>query len=297
MTAPRAGAVLLAAVLALLVPTTAPGADGATARLRAEWVPAKPRNGDVALLIVRGQGSDAQVDGSVGDRPVRFFPHRDGHAALVGFDLDAKAGAVPWQLAVVELARPPRTLRGRVTVHARAFPVQQLTVPGRMVDLDPDTERRALAEGETMRALYATTTPERLWSGRFIRPVAGTEPGTGFGARRVINGKPRAPHGGTDYAAATGTPVMAANAGRVALVAEYFFPGRLVIVDHGLGLYTLYFHLDAAAVAEGDLVERGQVLGTVGATGRVTGPHLHFGVQVGAARVDPAMLLDLDARE
>ena len=295
MTARRARAVLLVAVLALLVP--APDADAATSRLRVEGVPAKPRNGDVALLIVRGQGSGAQVDGSVGDRTVRFFPHRDGHAALVGFDLDTKAGAVPWQLAVVDPAQPPRTLRGRVTVHARAFAVQQLTVPGHLVDLDPEVERRALAEGQTMRALYATATPERLWSGRFLRPVAGTEPGTGFGARRVINGKPRAPHGGADYAAATGTPVMAANAGRVALVAEYFFPGRLVIVDHGLGLYTLYFHLDTAAVAEGDRVERGQVLGTVGATGRVTGPHLHFGVQVGAARVDPAVLLELDPRE
>jgi len=87
--------------------------------------------------------------------------------------------------------------------------------------------------------------------------------------------------------------VVAANAGRVALVAEYFFPGRLVAVDHGLGLHTLYFHLDTVAVAEGDRVDRGQTLGTVGATGRATGPHLHFGAQLGGARIDPAALLAL----
>jgi murein DD-endopeptidase MepM/ murein hydrolase activator NlpD len=292
----RARAAAAAAVLGaltLLAPFAARAA-GRPSPLRAEWLPAKPRNGDVALLSVRGQGAAAQVEGSVGGRPLRFFPHGEGHAALVGFDLDVKPGAVAWEVAAVEAARL-RTLRGRVTVRARAFGLQRLTLPSGLVDLDPAVERRAVAEGEAMRALYATVTPERLWRGRFIRPVAGTEPGTGFGVRRLINGKPRAPHGGADYAASTGTAVLAANAGRVALVAEYFFPGRLVIVDHGLGLYTLYFHLDAVAVAQGDLVERAQVLGTVGATGRVTGPHLHFGVQVGAARVDPATLLGLDA--
>jgi murein DD-endopeptidase MepM/ murein hydrolase activator NlpD len=144
-----------------------------------------------------------------------------------------------------------------------------------------------------LRALYATVTPERLWRGAFARPVGGSEPGTGFGARRVINGQPRAPHTGTDYAAPTGTPVVATNAGRVALVADFFFPGRLVVLDHGLGVYSLYFHLDRIAVAEGDRVGRGQPIGTVGATGRATGPHLHFGVHSGGARIDPATLLGL----
>ncbi|MBI1847518.1 MAG: M23 family metallopeptidase [Candidatus Rokubacteria bacterium] len=166
-----------------------------------------------------------------------------------------------------------------------------------MVDLDPETERRAVAESERLQTLFRMTTAERLWRGRFVLPMAGKEPGTGFGARRVINGKPRSPHGGTDYPAPVGTPVVVANAGRVAAVGEHFFPGRLVIVDHGLGLYTLYFHLDQVAVAAGDRVDRGQPLGTVGATGRVTGPNLHFGVQVGPARVDPASLLSLDVRD
>jgi len=162
-----------------------------------------------------------------------------------------------------------------------------------MADPDPETERRAEAEGRQLQMLYRTISPERLWRGAFVRPVAGTEAPSGFGARRIINGKARAPHGGADYSVARGTPVVAANAGRVALVAEYFFPGRLIAVDHGLGLHTLYFHLDTVAVAEGDRVDRGQTLGTVGATGRATGPHLHFGAQLGGARIDPAALLAL----
>ena len=88
--------------------------------------------------------------------------------------------------------------------------------------------------------------------------------------------------------------MVAANTGKVALVAEFFFPGRLVILDHGLGLYTLYFHLDTTSVVEGERVEQGRTIGTVGATGRATGPHLHFGAQVGAARIDPAILLGLE---
>src|SRR5262249_12329466 len=109
--------------------------------------------------------------------------------------------------------------------------------------------------------------------------------------------KPRAPHGGADYAAPRGTPVVAANTGRVALVGDFFFPGRLVVLDHGLGVYTLYFHLDTVAVADGDTVDQGHVLGAVGETGRATGPHLHFGALVGGARVDPATLMKLEIRE
>jgi murein DD-endopeptidase MepM/ murein hydrolase activator NlpD len=162
-----------------------------------------------------------------------------------------------------------------------------------MVDLDPETERRAVAESKQLAALYRTITPERFWRGKFTTPVAASGTGTGFGARRIINGQARSPHSGSDFSAPKGTPVVAVNAGKVALVGEFFFPGRLVVLDHGLGLYTAYFHLDTVAVAEGERVERGQTLGTVGATGRATGPHLHFGAQVAGARVDPTTLLGL----
>ena len=269
----------------------------AATRLSVRWHPARPRAGDVALLHLRGARDGASVEGMVDGRPLVFFPYAGGYASLVGFDLEVKPGAKPWQLAVLERDADPLTAKGKVSVLGRDFPVQRLSLPPGMVDLDPETKQRAESEAERLQTLYRTITPDRLWRGAFARPVAGTEPGTGFGARRVINGKPRMPHGGIDYAAPTGTPVVAVNAGRVALVADFFFPGRLVAIDHGLGLYTLYFHLDSAVVSQGDMVERGQTIGTVGATGRATGPHLHFGAHVAGARIDPATLLTLRVRD
>jgi hypothetical protein len=278
--------------LAALTPTVAL-AQGSTVR----WQPVRPRVGDVAWLTVSGVPHDATVEGSVEGRPLHFFPYADGHAAVVGFDVDVKPGRQAWRLAIVEAGRSPRMITGKLTVQGRDFAVQRLTLPQGMVDLEPETERRVVGEGQRLRTLYTTVTSERFWRGRFVPPVWNGKPGTGFGARRIINGQPRAAHTGADYSAPRGTPVVAVNDGRVILVAEYFFPGRLAVLDHGLGLYTLYFHLDEIAVLEGERVTRGQTIGTVGATGRATGPHLHFGVQVGAARVDPATLLELTVRD
>jgi hypothetical protein len=289
VTARRAAPAAILLLLALLPAASAAAAD----RLAVSWHPARPHVGDVAWLYLRGASEAAVVEGSIDGRSLTFFPYAGGHAALVGWDIDLKPGTHRWRLAVLEPGLEPRRLAGKVPLAARAFSVQRLTVPPGMADLDPETERRAVAEGERLRTLYRIISPERLWRGAFVRPVAGTEPATGFGSRRIINGRPRAPHAGADFSAARGSPVVASNTGRVALVAEYFFPGRLVVLDHGLGLYTLYFHLDTVAVAEGDRVERGHTLGSVGMTGRTTGPHLHFGAQLGAARVDPAALLGL----
>jgi murein DD-endopeptidase MepM/ murein hydrolase activator NlpD len=261
------------------------------------WHPKQPYAGDLAWIHVRNVAETTAIEGSLGDRMLVFFPYAGGQAAVAGIDLEVKPGAQTWRLAVLEPGREPRRLEGRLAIQRRDYPVQRLTLPEKMVDLDPEAERRALAEGERLRSLYRTITPERLWRGRFTRPVAGTEPPTGFGARRIINGKPRSPHSGADFAAERGTAVVAANSGRVALVADFFFPGRLVALDHGLGLYTLYFHLDAIAVGDGEMVDRGQHLGTVGATGRVTGPHLHFGVQLAGSRIDPAALFSLEFRD
>jgi hypothetical protein len=261
------------------------------------WHPTRPHVGDLVRVELRGVPEASAVEGSLGDRTLVFFPYAGGHAAVTGIDLEVKPGPQTWRMAVLEGGRTPRRLSGQLVIQRRDYPVQRLTLPEKMVDLDPETERRALSEGERLRTLYRTLSPERLWRGRFTRPVAGDDPPTGFGARRIINGKPRSPHSGADYAAERGTSVVAANSGRVALVADFFFPGRLVALDHGLGLYTLYFHLDSVAVVDGEMVDRGQRLGAVGATGRATGPHLHFGVQLAGARIDPAALFALDFRD
>jgi murein DD-endopeptidase MepM/ murein hydrolase activator NlpD len=271
--------------------------SGATERAAVIWHPSKPRVGDVAWILVKDVTDTGTVEGSVDGKPLTFFPYAGGHAALFGVDLETKPGAHAWRVGVVEPGREPRSAQGTVKIVRRDFRVERLTLPKTMVDLDPETERRALAESKQLATLYRTITPERIWRGKFTTPVGTTGTGTGFGARRVINGQPRSPHSGSDYSAPLGTPVVAVNAGKVALVAEFFFPGRLVILNHGLGLYTAYFHLDTISVAEGERVERGQTLGTVGATGRATGPHLHFGAQVAGARVDPMALLGLSLRD
>src|SRR5207244_211086 len=143
-------------------------------------------------------------------RSLTFFPDAGGQAALVGIDLEAKPGVRPWRIAVVERGREPRTARGAVRFEPRRFPVEHLTLPRAVVDLDPEAERRALAEAQRLTTLLKAITAERLWRGRFTRPVAGTEPGTGFGARRIINGSPRSPHGGIDYSAPPRTCVPSA---------------------------------------------------------------------------------------
>jgi murein DD-endopeptidase MepM/ murein hydrolase activator NlpD len=286
-----AAAVLAGLLLALSLPVLAADRPAVT------WHPKRAHPGDVAWVHVRGVPDSVSLEGSLGPRSLVFFPYAGGQAAVVGVDLETKPGPQPWKVAVLAPGQPPQALGGRITIHRRDFQVQHLTLPATMVDLDPETERRAVSESERLGTLYRTITPERLWRGPFVRPVAGNEAPTGFGARRVINGKPRSAHSGTDYAAPKGTPVVAANTGRVALVGDFFFPGRLVVLDHGLGVYTLYFHLDTVTVADGDAVDRGQIVGTVGATGRATGPHLHFGALVGGARVDPVTLMKLELKE
>jgi murein DD-endopeptidase MepM/ murein hydrolase activator NlpD len=260
-------------------------------------VPAAPRQGDAVLIFVGGSKGAREVEGSLGGQHLAFFPYGAEYAALAGLDLETKPGKLPWRIGLVDSTGTPRKAAGSLTVKAGGFPVERLTLPNAMVDLDPESERRAANEAARLRVLYDTVTLERLWRGPFTQPVASHKPGGGFGSRRIINGRPRMPHSGIDYSADRGTPVVASNRGRVALLGEFFFAGRLVALDHGLGLYTLYFHLDGVAVTEGQIVERGQTVGTVGTTGRSTGPHLHFAAQLGRARINPPDLYVLPVRD
>jgi hypothetical protein len=284
----RGAALLVMAIL--LLPVSA-------AALEVRLVPPVPRQGDAVLMTVAGSPSTGTVEGRLDGRSLRFYPVAGGHAAVGGIDIEARPGRVAWDIVVRDGRGVSRRVTGRVSVRARDFPVQRLTLPAPMVDLDPETERRARAESAALRALYDTVTPERLWRGPFAAPLDGDRKGDGFGARRIINGQPRMPHGGLDFAADRGTPVRAANRGRVVLIGDFFFPGRVVAIDHGLGLYSLYMHLDRVDVEAGALVERATVIGAVGATGRATGPHLHWSVQVGPSRVDPETLLAAPLRD
>jgi hypothetical protein len=279
--ASAAGAVLTLLWLAVALPALA-----LTVRLS----PERPRPGDVVL--VRVAGGPPGLEGEWNGQPLRFFPVPDGLAALVGVDLDTRPGPLGWRLTVPAPDGGRRAAaQGTVPIQPRQFETQHLTLPSAQVDLDPATLARVKAERAAMAAVLAAGGDERLWAGPFRAPVEGGRPTGGFGLRRVINKQPRSPHTGYDWAAPRGTLVVAANAGRVALVGDHFFAGRLVVIDHGLALFTLYFHLDETGVTTGERVQGGQPIGTVGATGRATGPHLHLGVSLGGARVDPMALL------
>ena len=202
----------------------------------------------------------------------------------------------------IDLLRPPGPLsihrdraagreRATVRVGDYAYPVQRITLEDdSRVDLSPEALERVAREQRLISPLWSRRGPARFTL-PLADPLERLPQGGRFGHRRFFNDQPRSPHSGADYAAPRGEPVLAAAAGTVALAGDFFFSGNSVFVDHGDGLVTMYFHLSEMEVATGDPVARGQRIGRVGATGRATGPHLHFGVRWRGARVDPASIL------
>jgi murein DD-endopeptidase MepM/ murein hydrolase activator NlpD len=160
------------------------------------------------------------------------------------------------------------------------------------VNPPPAVEARIQEEAAELGRIWTSSTPERLWEAPFVRPVPG-QANSAFGTRSVFNGQPRSPHGGADLLSPSGTPIHAPNAGRAVLARDLYFTGNTVIIDHGLGVYSMLAHMSELSVGQGDVVKAGQVVGLVGATGRVTGPHLHWAMRVGGARVDPLSVLAL----
>jgi murein DD-endopeptidase MepM/ murein hydrolase activator NlpD len=275
---------LLLALWCLLAASPASGAETGPIRL----VPETVRPGGVAALRLTSPGVFLGVTADGRRLPL---PDATAGIVLIGVDLDTPAGRLPLTVDVQEGGRLLR-LEPVLTVVPGRYPVQQLTLPRRFTDLDAATLARVSAEQTIVERVWDAATP-RLWREPFRFPLDGERRGSGFGLRRVINGEPRAPHSGMDIAAPAGTAVVAANTGRVALVGDHFFPGTSVILDHGEGLFTMYFHLQEALVHPGGQVTRSQPIGRVGSTGRSSGPHLHWGVRLHGARVDPLELLRL----
>ncbi len=209
--------------------------------------------------------------------------------AIVGIDLETRGGHYAVSLVARTAGRESHR-ETSVDVVARRFPTRRLQVEPRFVDPPPEVQQRIAREAKELDAVWAASGTVRLWSDPFVKPVPGASANR-FGSRSVFNGQPRNPHSGDDFSGATGTPVLAPNAGHVALARELYFAGNTVIVDHGLGLFSLLAHLSAFDVREGDQVTAGQRVGRVGATGRVTGPHLHWAVRAAGARIDPSSLL------
>jgi hypothetical protein len=248
--------------------------------LSAEW---NSRN--VPFWQVSGERSDA-TKVSAGER----------RRALLGVDLEKPPGTYPVLIRVQTASDEPESCTLQIPVRAGKFATERLKVGKEFVEPSPEQMKRANEERDKLRAIFDQVTPEKLWDGDFRVPLDGVTTGGNFGRRRILNGQPGSPHSGVDFPSPTGTPIHAAQSGRVALAEELFFSGNTVVVDHGLGIYTFYGHLSEIDVKVGDALESGQVLGKVGATGRVTGPHLHWGLTVERARVNGLQLVKLLSR-
>ena len=283
-------AVLLAGYpFADFVPEFVPSAQGAEGRYTA-------KQGDIIVVKVPVDDSAARVQGKFLGRSISFFPDTrleepKGFVGLLGIDLQDEPGT---HELVVELktTEQSRTLRYSVSIVKEKFHVEHLTLPKDKVDLDEKSLARWKTEQEQVKEALATDSQSKLWQAGFVEPVSGKRTGI-FGSMRIMNGQARNPHNGEDIGAPLGTAVAATNDGVVRLIVDHIFSGKGVFLDHGLGFYSMYFHLSEVLVKDGDYVKAGQIVGKVGATGRATGPHLHWGVKLNGARVNPYALLDL----
>jgi murein DD-endopeptidase MepM/ murein hydrolase activator NlpD len=241
------------------------------------------RAGEVVLVTIGAAAPPVVVRAFDREWPV----HGEGDRwdALVGIDLDVKPG--PYDLAI---GTGRGVIHRTLTVRPHAFPTRRLTVDPDLVHPPPEMQERIEREARHLRDLWEHSAPQRLWKGPFTRPVPDPA-NSAFGTRSVYNGEPRSPHAGADFLSPSGRPIEAPNDGRVVLAAPLYFTGNTVIIDHGAGMFSLFAHLSELDVHDGETVSAGQVVGKVGATGRVTGPHLHWTVRLNNARVDPLSLL------
>jgi len=277
----RAIATALALFLAPLPPATPPLVE----------ISARSRSLQPGELVILTMTTPAVVDRvrvRAFDRGVEPFRVDDRTwRALVGIDLDVKPGSY-----AVTVDAGAAHASYDLVVAPRVFRTRRLTVNEAFVTPPPSERERIEREAALLAGLWKSPAPTRLWSDPFVRPVPG-EANSAFGTRSIFNGKPRNAHGGADFLSPSGTPIQAPNAGRIVLARNLYFTGNTVVIDHGLGLFSMLAHLSVIDVHEDDLVTAGQVIGKVGATGRVTGPHLHWAVRASGARVDPLAVLGL----
>jgi hypothetical protein len=241
--------------------------------------------GGVALVRIDAPADDpprAMLNGA----PVMVIRQRDHWLAVVGVPL----GTPPGRLKVAVEHRDARATSVELAIKPKQYVMQRLRVAPGMVELAPDDLARVNRERPVVQAAFATFSDTPPTTLGLQQPVPGTR-SSSYGMRRVFNGQPRSPHTGMDIAAPAGTPVVAPAPGKVVLTGDYFFSGNTVILDHGQGLVTMYGHLSAIEVKPGGVVDTGGVIGRVGSTGRATGPHLHWGVSLNRAMVDPALFL------
>jgi murein DD-endopeptidase MepM/ murein hydrolase activator NlpD len=276
--------ILIATLCALLSPASRP------APLRVSAPPATLQPGSVILLTVSSDDPVPVLRARAFNRELAPF-QIDARTwqILVGIDLDQNAGTYSIE---IDAGGPQTRVAYALSVKPRRFPTRTLKVDPDLVNPPPQEMPRIAREAEQLRRLWIAPAAAggRLWEGPFVAPVPDAA-NSSFGTRSVYNGQARSPHSGTDFLSPAGRPIKAPNAGRVVLAGPLYFTGGTVVIDHGLGVLSLFAHLSVISVKEGDSVKTGDAIGEVGATGRVTGPHLHWAMRIGGARVDPLSLL------
>jgi murein DD-endopeptidase MepM/ murein hydrolase activator NlpD len=260
---------------------------------RVRWSPAVPGEGTFAVLVLEPEARAMpvfEVQARARDHTIALTPLGGGaYFGLVAVPLSAEEIPVEVSVTLIDGAR--LTQRLALLVRSREFPTTRLSVASRFTAPDERALERIRREHEIVRAALGTVTGVPLWDGAFILPRLDdtTSP---YGQRRLFNNELRSRHTGLDLRGATGDPVYASNSGRVVLARDLFYSGNTIYIDHGLGLFTGYFHLSKHDVTEGQWVEKGQLIGRIGATGRVTGPHLHWSLYLQGAALDPGALLE-----
>ena len=251
----------------------------------------EPAPGEAVLIVAYDQ--TRVPTGRLGAAPLLFVKGRSGtYVALAGFDIDVATGPARLELELTDVGGSPHLWSSAVLVSSKAFPSEELAVDDKFVRLNKADEDRSEAEARMLKKVYAVERPQALFTGSFVSPIPGAISAR-FGERRIFNGMPKSPHSGADLRAKAGTPIACPAGGRVVLAQDLFYSGNTVVVEHGLGLYSIYAHLSRVDVKLGQQVVRGARLGLVGATGRVTGPHLHWGVKFRGARIDPYSIVEL----
>lgn len=246
-------------------------------------------NGDVAVLRWQGEPLSFGVV-RFRDHLLFLYPDSKGAVALLPVGLEVAGGSYPVTAAVADLKGRTTSAELTLKVVTKERPEERLNLPERMVSPDQKSLARIKRDNNLLNEKFAMRSG-RFWT-RFVRPVGG-EVSSVFGKRRVMNGKPKAPHSGTDFRSPAGTLVRSISNGRVVLVTDLFYTGNTVVIDHGEGLFSLYGHLSKVLVEHGHDLLAGDVLGRVGSTGRSTGAHLHLTVKLFGERVDPMALLNL----
>jgi murein DD-endopeptidase MepM/ murein hydrolase activator NlpD len=275
------------AVLVIILVAMLSGFHSAGAAAAPNIVLAPKKAGPGDLLLITVKNTSGPVLGKFAGQLLYFNPSGNAMKAIVGVDLNRQPG-----LYTLELTINGARLTREVRIFKKKYPLQRLTLPKEKVVLSPENEARVDREEKKLSLIWPVDSI-RLWNGNFQDPLPGKEITTPFGVRRIINKIPKSSHTGVDLAAKEGEPVRAPNDGVVVLAEDLFYSGNSIVIDHGQGIYTMFFHLSKMNVRYGQAVRKGDIIGQVGATGRVTGACLHWGARVQDARVDPLELIHL----